>query len=312
MSLYEPFVSLLSSPLDPSKPLVPSSTLFPAISHFLSSLPRRDLRSFALALVSSPYLSSNKNKNNLQGLQDALRASVELKAASIAASSSKKKSEGGVGGRLLGFIWTRSNERELTLNEWIAIVLDGLTEEKTGEDPEKREEKLLPRLAGLAGLYQGVVGQAQGVGKSTKRELEVELLVLLEDEFRRLEKGKGKVLHSEVDSDLPPAFFIASSVFPLISPSSLRALDLRSIVDLTTQLLPSTSSTSIKPEELSSLTTVLSLSLEALAGSRSSNSTLFQKVVDDLNAFSRTVSPSLDPALAGQFFIFALSSRNKD
>lgn len=100
---------------------------------------------------------------------------------------------------MLGFIWRRSNERELTLNEWIAIVLDGLTEEKTGEDPEKREEKLLPRLAGLAGLYQGVVGQAQGVGKSTKRELEVELLVLLEDEFRRLEKGKGKVSHSVVD-----------------------------------------------------------------------------------------------------------------
>jgi len=94
----------------------------------------------------------------------------------------------------------------------VAIVLDALTEEKTGEEVEKREEKLLPRLAGLAGLFQGLEGAEGGGGgvrahKSKRREVEVELLVLLEDEFRKLAKGKSKVdilaVHCEYSPSLP-------------------------------------------------------------------------------------------------------------
>lgn len=158
-------------------------------------------------------------------------------------------------------IWRRSNEREeeLTFQAWVTIVLGALTDEKTGEDQEKRERKVLPRLAGLAGLFQGLEGGGRElISKSTRREVEVEVLVLLEDEFRRIKKGKDKGLEGESigellylhfyyvllrqgspfdplslagswspSADLPPAFFIASTVFPLIPPSSLRALDLK-------------------------------------------------------------------------------------
>ena len=194
-SVYPSFLALLSSPQDPSNPAVAGSTLFPAISHYLSTLPRSSLPALASTVVTSPYLfppSEPISLATLTSLQDAIRASVVARSA---ASPKLSVTEG-----LIGWTWRRTTDRPVSLDDSVTLVLGAILDHNTGNQDDIRERSELPRLAALAGLYEGVMDTAKVVAKGHRREVEVELLVALDSAFTTSTTRKPSSQPSEESS----------------------------------------------------------------------------------------------------------------